>query len=292
MRRSHVHLDACPLVTSTIRESLRYFEDEGIATFSPTWSITNRNFSSQQTTMGFCSSSSSSSSSSTSNTQDDVFPAASKDEIDALRDKGVLLCVAQPKSDLIESNHHLSTVYYAEYENGTEVTLLFTENTHSGDRLVNTIRKPLFGQKCQLVTICILNDGTVEFPNTYSSNQTWNVRKRAKPHYATVAMSKFERRNDDNLLLVWVNTSNHLLSETNTNVPREEGEVYRAIFARPARSSSTAAAARETARRTTTDYVVRKASRDELDQRYKGIVNSVARRMTPFARKRPLGKRV
>lgn len=213
-----------------------------------------------------------------SSKEKEPFEASTQDEIAALRDDGKLLCVATPKSDIVEGNHNLATIFYAEYENGTELTLLFTEENQN-DNILTALRKPLLGQKCDLVTIFILSDGTVEFPNTHSGEQTWET-KRPKSHQKTVEAGKFERRGE-NLLLVWVNTANHLLSEQNNNEPKEEGEEYQAFFCLPATSSKPSA----------TDYVVRRGSRNEVDKHFKGIVRSVAKLMTP-SRQKQLGKRI
>lgn len=211
--------------------------------------------------------------------KDELFPAATQDEIAALQDEGKLLCVATPTSDIVEGHHNLATMFYAEYENGTELTLLFTEETQH-DNILMALGKPFLGQKCDLVTIFILNDDTVEFPNTHSGNQTWET-KRPRNRQKTVDVGKFEKRNG-NLLLVWVNTSNHLLSERNSNEPKREGEEYKAFFWLPATGDDNPSA---------TDYVVRKGSRDEVDAHFKGIVRSVAKLMTPAQKKR-LGKRL
>lgn len=50
-------------------------------------------------------------------------PAATEEDLDRLKEKGHMPCVAVPTVDL-KGDNHLQTVYVAEYEKGTELTFL------------------------------------------------------------------------------------------------------------------------------------------------------------------------
>lgn len=142
------------------------------------------------------------------------------------------------------------------------------------DCVYDTIRRPLFGRYSDIETIFIIND-TVEFPGTYSGEQTWST---ANPEHgeATVELSKFEKKGGD--LVIWVNTWNHLLGEKNNNTDTKE-----ITFCIAKASGSTEST-------DTGNFVVRKGCRKEVDARFKGVMTSVSAVMTPD-RERKLANR-
>jgi hypothetical protein len=203
-------------------------------------------------------------------------PGASAEEIEQLRDSGHLPCVAGPKIDF-EGKNQLATLYVAEYENGAELTLLFLDEDRPNmctDCIYDHIRRPLFGRWSDIETIIVIGD-KVEFPGTYSADQTWSAKVPAH-NEASIALSKFEKENDEPIL--WVNTWNHLLGEKNTNPDKEITRQH----ALPAESTESLESK---------DFVVRKGSRAEVDERFKGVITSVSKVMTP-ERQEKLGKRL
>jgi len=210
------------------------------------------------------------------NSDSKQLPAASEEDIARLQEKGHLVCVAIPAVD-IEGRNNLQTIYYAEYENGTEITLLFKDEDRPNallDGVYDTIRKPLFGRKSDIETIFIIKD-SVEFPGTYAGKQEWN-EKIPKHEEATVELSKFEKKEKDPVL--WINTWNHLIGESNNNTSEE------IVYSRPLAANSTESSS-------TTDYVARKGSREEVDGMFKGLKKSFNTVVTP-ERAEKLGKRL
>lgn len=210
-------------------------------------------------------------------------PAASTEDLKKLKEKGHLPCVATPSVDF-EGKNQLTTLYVAMYENGTELTLLFLDEDRPNacaDCVYDTIRRPLFGRYSDIETIFIIHDekekeDKVEFPGTYSGAQTW---KAAAPQHceASIELEKFEKHETGEIIL-WINTWNHLIGEKNNNSTMP-------ITYQNAQEDG----GQETAHGT--DFVIRKGSRSEVDNRFQGLMTSVSEVMTED-RKRRLGKRV
>lgn len=204
-------------------------------------------------------------------------PAATDDDIKRLRDKGHLPCIAGPSEDF-KGKNQLQTVYIAEYENGTELTFLFLDEDRPNcceDCVYDYLRRPLFGRWSDIETIIIIGDN-VEFPGTYSGDQKWS-EKVPQHNETSIALTEFERE-DDTDLIVWVNTWNHLLGEKNTNVDKTI-----------TKQRAQAYGGKESPENK--DYVVRKGSRKEVDERFKGCMSSVSPIMTP-EREKKIGKRL
>jgi len=83
---------------------------------------------------------------------------ASEEDIKRLREKGHMICIAGPSADF-DGDNQCCTVYYAEYENGTEMTFLFLDEDRPNrceDILYDTIRRPLFGRTSDIESIVIV----------------------------------------------------------------------------------------------------------------------------------------
>jgi hypothetical protein len=204
-------------------------------------------------------------------------PGLTEDDIQQLRFRGCLPCVATPSSDFVGKNQ-LSTVYVALYENGAELTFLFLDEDRPNaceDCLYDTIRRPLFGRFSDIESIFIIQD-KVEFPGTHCGDQKWAEKV---PHHniATVDLSKFEKK-DDTDPIIWINTWNHLLGEKNNN--SEKKMTFQR--AQPVGGVETL---------DDKDFVLRKGTRAEVDDRFKGLMTSVSKVMTP-ERETKLGKRL
>ena len=207
----------------------------------------------------------------------DELPPLTDEDIKRLREKGHLPCVATPSVDF-DGQNQLTTVYVAEYENGTELTFLFLDEDRPNmceDCIYDTIRRPLFGRYSDIESVVII-DENVEFPGTYSGDQSW--RKKIPAHNQTaVALSKFETK-DDTDPVFWINTWNHLIGEKNNNTDME------ITYQRPMKAGSTESLESR-------DLVLRKGSRSEVDARFKGLMTTVSTVMTE-ERAKKLGKRI
>ena len=87
-------------------------------------------------------------------------PPATEDDLNKLRERGHLPCVATPSCDF-EGKNQLQTVYFAAYENGTELTFLFLDEDRPNaceDCIYDTIRRPLFGRYSDIETTIIINE--------------------------------------------------------------------------------------------------------------------------------------
>jgi hypothetical protein len=204
-------------------------------------------------------------------------PSATEDELNKLRERGHLPCLATPSSDF-EGKNQCQTVYVAAYENGTELTFLFLDEDRPNvceDFLYDNIRRPLFGRFSDIESVIIIND-KVEFPGTYSAEQKWTEKI---PHHneATLDISVFEKKDNADPIF-WVNTWNHLLGEKNNNTAME------ITFQRPQKAGGVESLENM-------DFVLRKGSRNDVDARFKGCLTSVAAVMTP-EREAKLGKRL
>ena len=171
------------------------------------------------------------------------------------------------------------TVYVALYENGAELTLLFLDEDRPNaceDCVYDNIRRPLFGRFSDIESLFVIND-IVEFPGTHCGEQKWNEKV---PHHnvATVEYAKFDKK-DGTDPIVWVNTWNHLIGEKNNNTEKE------ITYQRPQPSATAMEALGNK------DFVLRKGSRAEVDNRFKGLMTSVSEVMTD-ERKQKLGKRL
>ena len=124
-------------------------------------------------------------------------------------------------------------------------------------------------------TVIIVND-KVEFPGTFSGEQTWHTKTPQHGH-ATIELSRFQKHNDTDFVL-WANTWNHLLGDTNNNTTVEIDY----FIAKPCGQVENC---------DSLDFVVRKGSRAQVDARFKGIMTSVATVMTPENAEK-LGKRI
>lgn len=204
-------------------------------------------------------------------------PAMTEEDMKRLREKGHLPCVATPSVDF-EGLNQLQTIYVAEYENGTELTFLFLDEDRPNmceDCIYDTIRRPLFGRYSDIESVIIIND-TVEFPGTYSGDQTWKAKVPAHNN-DTIDFSKFEKR-DGTDPIFWINTWNHLIGEKNNNTDME------ITYQRAMKEGS-----KETVE--SRDFVIRKGSRAEVDARFKGLMTTVSTVMTE-ERAQKLGKRI
>jgi len=207
-------------------------------------------------------------------------PAATENEIEELQQKGYNIVVAGPTHDFRGENE-LVTVYVAVYENGCEITMLFLDEDRPNkceDCLYDHIRRPLFGRSSDIESVIIINDEMV-FPGTYSGDQTW--KEKVPSHGETsVALDQFDRHGEDQNMIVWVNTWNHLFGEKNTN-PDMEITYQHALPAGSSKDGSNVS----------TDFVYRKGSRAEVDARFKGLITSLSDVMTE-ERQKVLGKRL
>jgi hypothetical protein len=205
-------------------------------------------------------------------------PAATAEDIERIRSNGYLPVVAGPSIDF-QGTNQIQTVYIAEYENGAELTLLFLDEDRPNaceDCLYDTIRRPLFGRRSDIESVLIIGDEMI-FPGTFAADQTW--KERVPQHNSTsVAMSKFERHGDGNEFILWINTWNHLVGESNNNPGMEV--TYQHAQAAGGRESIS-----------NENFVVRKGSRAEVDARYKGLMTTVSTVMTP-EREKLLGERL
>jgi hypothetical protein len=203
-------------------------------------------------------------------------PPASAGDLDTLRTRGHLPCVACPSVDF-EGNNQLQTIYVAVYENGTELTLLFLDEDRPNaceDCLYDTIRRPLFGRFSDIESLFIIAD-KVEFPGTHAGEQNWTA-KVPSHNESTLEFSVFEKKEECPVL--WINTWNHLIGEKNNNT--EMDMTYQC--AQPAGGIESLE---------NKDFVVRIGSREEVDGRFKGCITSVSAVMTA-EREEKLGKRL
>lgn len=207
----------------------------------------------------------------------DELPGVTSEELEKIRTAGYLPTVATPTVDFHGKNQ-LTTVYIAMYENGAEITLLFLDEDRPNaceDCLYDTIRRPLFGRCSDVESVIIIGNEMV-FPGTYSADQTWTT-KVPSHNEASISLDKFEKH-DGGEIIIFVNTWNHLLGETNTN-PNQE-MTYQ--HSHPAGTNEDLEKK---------DFVVRKGSRAEVDARFKGLMTSVSTVMTE-ERSKKLGKRI
>lgn len=133
-----------------------------------------------------------------------------------------------------------------------------------------------FSDTVDIESIIIVHDEVI-FPGTYSGNQEWKT-KTPKHGHATIELSKFQKHENGTDFVLWCNTWNHLLGESNTNTT----EAINYCQAKPCGSIET---------KDSIDYVVRKGSRAEVDARFKGLMTSVSTVMTEDTAKK-LGKRI
>ena len=204
-------------------------------------------------------------------------PAATGSELKALQERGHLPCVATPSADF-DGKNQLQTVYVAAYENGTELTFSFLDEdwpNACADCVYDTIRWPLYGRVSDIESLIIVND-QVHFPGTYSADQSWGI---AMPTHneASIDLSEFEK-NDAGELILWINTWNHLFGEKNNNATLP---ITYQCAQTPGGVESME----------TEDFVIRKGSRDEVDARFKGLMTSKVKVMTP-ERRQELGRRL
>mmetsp|Transcript_10212 Transcript_10212/g.24435 ORF Transcript_10212/g.24435 Transcript_10212/m.24435 type:complete len:219 (-) Transcript_10212:195-851(-) len=205
-------------------------------------------------------------------------PAATDKEIEELHEKGYLLVVAGPTQDF-KGDNELAKVYVALYENGCEITLFFLDEDRPNkctDCFYDQIRRPLFGRWADIETIFIIND-KMDFPGTHSGDQDWKTKV---PHHGetSIPLDKFERHGEGQSPILWINTWNHLVGEKNNN-PGMEITYQHALSAGSTESKESK------------DFVVRKGSRSEVDERFKGLITTLVDVMTEERRK-ALGKRV
>jgi hypothetical protein len=203
-------------------------------------------------------------------------PPASAEDLNTLRSRGHLPCVACPSVDF-EGHNQLQTIYVAVYENGTELTLLFLDEDRPNaceDCLYDTIRRPLFGRFSDIETLFIVND-TVDFPGTHAGAQNWTA-KVPSHNESTLELSVFEKKEECPVL--WINTWNHLIGEKNNNT--EMDMTYQCAQSAGGIESLE-----------NKDFVVRIGSREEVDERFKGCITSVSAVMT-IERAKKLGKRL
>jgi hypothetical protein len=205
-------------------------------------------------------------------------PPATAEDIERIRSKGYLPVVAGPAVDF-QGTNQLQTVFIAEYENGAELTLLFMDEDRPNqceDCLYDTIRRPLFGRFTDIESVIIIGNEMV-FPGTYAADQTW--KEKVPQHNTTnIPMEKFEKHGDGTEFILWVNTWNHLVGESNNNPGMEVTYQH-----------AQGAGGKEHLQNK--DFVVRKGSRAEVDARFKGLMTSVSTVMTP-ERQKQLGKRL
>mmetsp|Transcript_57662 Transcript_57662/g.140825 ORF Transcript_57662/g.140825 Transcript_57662/m.140825 type:complete len:226 (+) Transcript_57662:168-845(+) len=212
-------------------------------------------------------------------------PAVSGEELEKIRNAGFLPVVATPTVDF-HGNNQLTTLYVALYENGAEITLLFLDEDRPNqceDCLYDTIRRPLFGRFSDVESIIVIGKDMV-FPGTFSADQTWKT-KVPSHNEATVPLDKFERHGDGSEIVIFVNTWNHLLGDSNTN-PGEK-----MTYQHPQLAGSSSGGGGGGDGGTKTSFVVRKGSRAEVDTRFKGLITSVSTVMTE-ERLKKLGKRI
>ena len=189
-------------------------------------------------------------------------PPATEEDLSKLRERGHLPCVATPSKDF-DGKNQLQTVYFAAYENGTELTFLFLDEDRPNaceDCVYDNIRRPLFGRWSDIETVIIINE-KVEFPGTYSGDQAWSAKVPSHGETA-IDLSKFgkkkEKDDEENgaeVPIIWVNTWNHLLGEKNNNTDMEITYQYAQPFGGIESMENK-------------DFVVRKGSRNEVDARY------------------------
>ena len=216
-------------------------------------------------------------------------PHATEEDLKKLRERGHLPCLATPSVDF-EGKNQLQTVYFAAYENGTELTFLFLDEDRPNaceDCLYDTIRRPLFGRYSDIESVIIIND-KVEFPGTHSADQAWN-EKVPSHNESVIDLSVFEKRKDEGkskkeegkeeVPIIWVNTWNHLLGEKNNNTTMDITYQYAQHPVGGIESLENK------------DFVVRKGSRNEVDARFTGCITSVSEVMSE-ERAKKLGKRL
>lgn len=143
------------------------------------------------------------------------------------------------------------------------------------DWLYDHIRRPLFGRWSDIESVVIIGD-KMEFPGTHSGDQKWHA-KVPEHGEAAIELSKFEKK-DETDPIVWVNTWNHLLGETNNNTEMEM------TYQRPMKAG-------EMESLKSRDFVIRKGSRAEVDMRFKGIITTLSTIITAERAER-LGKRI
>lgn len=112
---------------------------------------------------------------------------------------------------------------------------------------------------------------------TFAGDQTWKA-KVPEHGDTSVPLSKFEKHGDGTEFILWSNTWNHLLGESNNNPDMEITYQH----AQPAGGKE---------HTKNKDFVVRKGSRADVDARFKGLMTSVSAVMTP-EREKKLGKRL
>merc|ERR1712032_1242852 len=144
------------------------------------------------------------------------------------------------------------------------------------DCIYDHIRRPLFGRWSDIESVIIIKDEMV-FPGTHSGDQAWKCK--APSHGETsVPLDKFERHGEEQKLILWVNTWNHLVGEKNNNGDMD------ITYQHALPSGSTEGG-------DSTNFVIRKGSRAEVDTRFKGLMTSLSDVMTE-ERQQALGKRL
>merc|ERR1712232_569399 len=161
-----------------------------------------------------------------------------------------------------EGDNGIVEVAFGESEdmNGVEVTVVFKDEdrpSHIEDQVYDLIRKPLFGRSEDIETFTFIRgaDGefeSIHFKGTYSGDQNWTC-KVPEHKTETVSLSEFEQEKDvggTSHTVIWINVWNHLFGPRNTNPDMQMIKVV--------------------------DYQCTHASRKEVDNRYKGLITTVA----------------
>ncbi|KAL3925366.1 MAG: hypothetical protein SGILL_000452 [Bacillariaceae sp.] len=249
-------------------------------------------------------------------------------EVVALKENGALPCVGLPTRDL-EGSNQLTCMYIAQYENGYELTLLFLDEDRPNacaDCCLDFLRRPLFGRYFDIETVFLMKNDTngdgkngsengstdtykMEFPGTHSADQKWNV---FSPKHTTesVHLSLFEKRTrevgkeqpqqkKDQHPTLYVNTWNHLMSESNNNPDLEMTYMFPVAgkkedvgsAAVDAYVADTDAEPKNSNTYDSQSFILRRGSRKDVDGRFKGIISSMTTVMTEELERR-LGKRL
>eukprot|EP00039_Didymoeca_costata_P003503 m.68080 g.68080 ORF g.68080 m.68080 type:complete len:234 (+) comp11938_c0_seq1:130-831(+) len=191
----------------------------------------------------------------------------------------------------IEGNNHLVTVYIARFTNGYELTVKYKDEDNPVrclDCLHDCVRRPLFGRGADIETFFIIHEGeqddvsktNIVFPNVYSGDRNWG-RLTGTHLTNTLSYDAFDGK-DSNMgkhPIVWVNTWNHAMGEVNNNEDAPIDYYAPAACDAPATSDEMLLS-----------YNVLEATRDEVDNKYVGFMDTIGWRGSSV--KAALGDRI
>jgi len=155
----------------------------------------------------------------------------------------------------IKGRNEIVEVSFGLCGKGVEVTVVFRDEDRPRqceDLAYDCIRLPLFGRSEDIETFTVIRDERgvftdLHFAGTWSGDQTWQT---AMPTHLTETVPLEDFETEGGRPVVWVNVWNHLFGARNTNSSMPSRAVER--------------------------YKCTSGTRDDVDQRYVGILTRVA----------------